>query len=477
MLRHGVSKLLLIVIGLASAQSDIAAQSNAGASDRPNVVLILMDDLGYGDIGSYGVKDARTPNLNRLAREGVRLTNAYANGPSCSPTRAGLITGQYQQRYGIEWPLGSVAGDSARGLPATGATLPTLLRKNGYATGLIGKWHLGFKPEFGPNAHGFDEFFGFLSGAVGYYTHRQNDDKPDLHENMASVEVPGYLTDEITRRAVGFVDRHSTHPFFLEVAYNAVHWPFNVPDLPPSKQHDVPTPAAAGDPRLYQRPTATVPATRADYVRMLERADEGVGLILAALERRGLSRSTLVIFTSDNGGEWLSRNAPLTNRKFTLWEGGIRVPLILRWPGQIPANRTSAQVAITMDLTASILAVTGSAIPATYKLDGLNILPSVSGRAPVVERQLFWRTQRPSEQRAVRSGRWKLLQEGRNFYLFDVAEDPGERNDLTAAHPDLVRKLNVAIDEWEKSVAMRDRESNRSSRSPQTATRRRGSAR
>jgi arylsulfatase A-like enzyme len=457
MLRRDLSKLLIIAFCVASMFSDAAAQANTRASDRPNVVLILMDDLGYGDIGSYGVKDARTPNLDRLAREGVRLTDAYANGPSCSPTRAGLISGQYQQRYGIEWPLGSVAGDSARGLPATGATLPTLLKKNGYATGLVGKWHLGWKPEFGPNAHGFDEFFGFLSGAVGYYTHRQNDDKPDLYENTKSVEVPGYLTDEITRRAVGFVDRHSTHPFFLEVAYNAVHWPFNVPDLPASARQDVPTPAAAGDPRLYQRPTAIVPATRSDYVRMLERADEGVGQILAALERRGLTRNTLVIFTSDNGGEWLSRNAPLTNRKFTLWEGGIRVPLILRWPGQLPANRTSAQVAVTMDLTASILAATGAAIPATYKLDGLDLLPTLSGRSPVVERQLFWRTQRPHEQRAIRSGRWKLLQDGRNFYLFDVSEDPGERHDLTAAHPELVRKLNAAVDEWEKDIATQRR--------------------
>ncbi len=456
MLRRVLSELLIIAICAALIFSDAPAQSNVGAGGRPNVVLILMDDLGYGDIGSYGVKDARTPNLDRLAREGVRLTNAYANGPSCSPTRAGLISGQYQQRHGIEWPLGSVAGDADRGLPVTGATLPTLLRTNGYATGLIGKWHLGFKPEFGPNAHGFDEFFGFLSGAVGYYTHRQHDGKPDLYENTTSVEVPGYLTDEITRRAVGFVERHSSHPFFLEVAYNAVHWPFNVPDLPVAAQHDVPTPAAPGDPRLYQRPTAPVPATRSDYVRMLERADEGIGRILAALERRGLARNTLVIFTSDNGGEWLSRNAPLTNRKFTLWEGGIRVPLILRWPGRIPANRTSAQVAITMDLTASILAATGSTIPATYKLDGLDILPSVSGRSPVVERQLFWRTERPQQQRAVRSGRWKLLHEGRNFHLFDVAADPGERNDLTAANPEVVRTLNAAIDEWEKNFAMRD---------------------
>src|SRR5438876_5598094 len=212
-----LNRLLTTACLFASISSGLRAQSVAPVGTRPNVVLILMDDMGYGDIGSYGVTDARTPNLDRLAREGIRLTDAYANASNCSPTRTGLITGQYQQRYGIEWPLGSVAGDSARGLPVTGASLPALLKKNGYVTGLIGKWHLGFKPEFGPNAHGFDEFFGFVSGALDYYTHRRGDGTPDLYENTTPVEVPGYLTDEFTRRAVGFIERHSAAPFFLEV--------------------------------------------------------------------------------------------------------------------------------------------------------------------------------------------------------------------------------------------------------------------
>jgi arylsulfatase A-like enzyme len=454
MVRRNLTSPLLVALLVSSTFSDVAAQASVRANARPNVVLILMDDLGYGDIGSFGVKDARTPNLDRLAREGVRLTNAYANGPTCSPTRAGFITGQYQQRHGIDWQLGAVEGDFDRGLRVTGLTLPAILRESGYATGLIGKWHIGFKPEFGPNAHGFAEFFGFLSGAVGYYTHRRSDGAPDLYENTTPVRIPGYLTDEITRRATSFVDRHANHPFFLEVAYNAVHWPFDVPGLPANAQHDAPHPVAGmGFPPLYQGPTVGAPATRRDYVRMLERADEGVGQILAALERRGLTRNTLVIFTSDNGGEWLSRNAPLSNRKSTLWEGGIRVPLILRWPGHLPDNTTSAQVAITMDLTTSILAVTGARIPVSYKPDGLDLLPTLTGKSPVVERELFWRVKLPREQRAVRSGPWKLVQDGRNFYLFDVAKDPGERDDLTAARPELVRKLNAALNAWEKEVA------------------------
>ena len=447
-----MNKLLAIVCLVASLASSLGAQIDARTKARPNVVLILMDDMGYGDIGSYGVKDARTPNLDRLAREGVRLTDAYANGANCSPTRTGLISGQYQQRWGIEWPLGSAPADSSRGLPVTGASLPVLLKKNGYATGLVGKWHLGFRQEFGPNAHGFDEFFGFMSGAVDYYTHRRGDGSADLYENTTPVEVSAYLTDEITRRAVSFVDRHSAAPFFLEVAYNAVHWPFEPPDMPQSERHAVTRPPGTSDLSLFQGPTQAIPATRADYVRMLERADEGVGKILATLDRQGLKKNTLVIFTNDNGGEWLSRNAPLSNRKSTLWEGGIRVPLILRWPGRLPANKTSAQVAITMDLTASILDATGTAVPADHKLDGINILPSLSGQSPIVERQLFWRLRPRLGQRAVRSGRWKLLQDGANFYLFDVANDPGERHDLTTQHLDLVRKLNAALDDWEKDV-------------------------
>lgn len=434
--------------------SPAIGQTATKGDSRPNVVLILMDDMGYGDIGSYGVKDAKTPNLDRLAREGIRLTDAYANASNCSPTRAGFISGRYQQRFGIEWPLGAAPGDSARGLPVSGTSLPALLKKNGYATGLIGKWHLGDKPEFGPLAHGFDEFFGLLGGAVDYYTHRRGDGRPDLYENTTPVETPAYLTDEITRRAVGFVDRHSTGPFFLEVAYNAVHWPFQPPDMPASALHRVPRPSVPGarGEGLYQGPDDAVPATRRDYVRMLERADEGMGKILAELDRRGLTKNTLVIFTNDNGGEWLSRNAPLLHRKSTLWEGGIRVPLILRWPGHLPANKSSAQVAMTMDLTASILAATGSAVPATYRPDGVNLLPSLSGESAIIERQVYWRRLRPSLQRAVRSGRWKLLEDGDNYYLFDVSTDPGERRDLTTEHLDLVRKLHAALDAWEKDV-------------------------
>jgi len=440
--------LAALVIG-ASAPAG-GQRAPAPAARAPNVVLVLMDDLGYGDLGSYGAPDVKTPNIDRLAREGVRFTDAYANGAVCTPTRAALISGRYQQRVGLEWALTLAPADRDLGLPAVGTSLPALLKANGYATGLVGKWHLGFKPEFGPMAHGFDEFYGFLSGAHDYYTSgvgAGGTGQPDLYENATPVAPAGYLTDEITRRAVHFITRHADGRFFLEVAYNAVHWPFQPPDRPPSETE------RASPRRLVQMPDDSVPATRQDYVRMLERADQGVGEILAALDRGGLASNTLVIFTNDNGGEWLSRNGPLYHRKGTLWEGGIRVPLILRWPGQLPAAKTSAQVAMTFDLTASILAATRTPLPEGYHPDGIDLLPLLRGASPVVERRLFWRINRPvRQQQAVRSGRWKLLVDGGQYLLFDLDDDPGERTDLAARHPDIVVALKGALADWQKDV-------------------------
>jgi arylsulfatase A-like enzyme len=424
----------------------------AQAQRPPNVVLVMMDDLGYGDLGSYGAPDVRTPNIDRLASEGVRLTDAYANGPVCTPTRAALISGHYPQRVGLERVLTTSPADRERGLAVRGASLPALLKTNGYATALVGKWHLGWKPEFGPMAHGFDEFYGFLSGAHSYYTDqadvfRVGGGAPDLFENTTPVAATGYLTDEITRRAVSFITRHADGPFFLEVAYNAVHWPFEPPDRPPDE-------IGRGDARpLRQMPDDSVPATREDYVRMLERADQGVGEVLAALEQRGLTNHTIVVFTNDNGGEWLSRNAPFFHRKGTLWEGGIRVPLILRWPGELPAGVISPQVAITMDITASILAAAGARRPAGYRPGGIDILPILRGEAPLLERTVFWRSAGADrQQRAVRSGHWKLLVDGGRLLLVDLSVDPGERTDLAARHPELVVRLRRLLAGWEAEV-------------------------
>ena len=424
--------LVALILALALAAAPLAAQGNPA-----NVVVVLMDDLGYGDLGSYGAPDARTPHIDRLAREGVRLTDFYANGPNCSPTRAAFITGRWQQRTGIEYPLGMLRADSTFGLRPSGTSLPALLRGGGYATGLIGKWHLGWKPEFHPLRHGFDEFWGMLGGHTDYYAHHGEFGWHDLFDGERPVQDTTYLTDAITARARGFIERHRTRPFFVEVAYNATHWPFQRPGL-------------AGDARRRANPLRD--GTRAEYVAMLERADRGVGELLATLDRLGLARNTLVVFTSDNGGEWLSRNAPLFHRKSTLWEGGIRVPAILRWPGRLPAGATSRQVGITMDLTASILAAAGVRPPAGYAPEGIDLVPLLAGRR-TVERTLYWRTSLPARpQWAVRVGRWKYLKDGAHEFVFDLARDPAEREDLVQREAARLPEMRRLVAAWERMV-------------------------
>ena len=435
--------ITLAVIALVAATIEVHTQPRS--SGPPNVVLIITDDVGYGDLGSYGAPDIRTPHIDRLAKEGVRFTDFYANGAVCTPTRAALMTGRYQQRIGLEQVLPLPPADAGRGLAATGRTLPRLLKNNGYATALLGKWHLGYRQEFGPNAHGFDYFFGFLSGAVNYFWHYGGDFKPDLYENTTPVSEPGYLTDILTRRSVEFIDGNAQRPFFLEVAYNAAHWPFQSPHHQPD--------AFPKDRSLFQAPGDATNPTRKDYAEMLERADAGVGQILAALDRHGLARNTLVIFTNDNGGEWLSRNAPLFHRKATLWEGGIRVPAIIRWPGRVPSGKTVSQVGMTMDLMPTILAATNTPIPAGARLDGIDLVPLVQNGVPSRERTLFWRMlNQARQQRAVRQGNWKLLIDGQAVMLFDLTKDLGERQDHSSQRPELVSALRERLLKWQEEV-------------------------
>ncbi|MGH7566846.1 MAG: sulfatase-like hydrolase/transferase [Gemmatimonadota bacterium] len=428
--------------------SSVGAQVSdpSDPSNRPNVIVFFMEDLGYGDLRVYGAPDVRTPSLDLLAREGVRLTDCYAAAPLCSPTRAAFMTGAYQHRVGLEAVL--TPQNDQLGLSAAEPTLPRLLKNAGYATGLVGKWHLGWKPEFHPNRHGFDEFFGFLSGSVDYYSHQNSAGVHDLYENDRPVELTTYLTDEITARAISFIERHASTPFFLEVAYNATHWPFQPPDLA------VPPAQPSG---TYEQVAEQWAAegTREDYVRMLERADEGIGRVLAALERAGLADRTLVIFTSDNGGEWLSRMDPYFNRKGTLWEGGLRVPCIMRWPGRLPAGTVSSQAAITMDLTATILAAAHVGASQARLLDGIDLTPLLAGERPQIDRTFYWLSPVPGNpEKAIRTGRWKYIAQSALFpgLLFDLQADPGERNDLAAERPDLLRELNRMHRDWERSV-------------------------
>jgi arylsulfatase A-like enzyme len=424
--------------------SSLYAAAQSADPARPNVVLIMTDDMGWADIGSYGAPDIRTPHIDSLARDGVKLTDFYSNGVLCTPTRAGLMSGRYQQRYGLEIALPNEGAPEAdRGLPASGRTLPRLLRNNGYATALVGKWHLGYKAEYSPGAHGFDYFFGLKSGYHDYYTHHSGNGKPDLWENDRPIEATGYMTDLITERAVKFIEQTAGRPFFIDVAYNAPHWPYQVPDKPSiapnNGRHVMP-----GDPTT---------SMRADYVAMVERVDRGVGEVLRALERRGVANSTIVIFTNDNGGEWLASNAPLFNRKLTVWEGGIRVPALIRWLGRIPAGKVSDQVGITMDLTASILAATGTAVPVEARLEGINLMPILEARAPEVERTLFWRTTTGNRsQKAVRRGDWKVVIDGTHTFVFNIRADISERQDLASRRQDIAQKLQPLLADWERDV-------------------------
>lgn len=434
-MRRGISVVVALVAAGVFCQSAWAQQPR-----RPNIVLMVADDLGYGDLSSYGAPDIKTPHLDRLARDGVRMTDFYANAPVCTPTRAALISGRYQQRVMLERPLGS---DVKTGLPVTAHSLPQLVKNAGYATALIGKWHLGNRPEFSPNRHGFDYFWGYLTGYIDWYTHTAGNGKPDLWENGKPVTHSGYFGHEVTRRAINFIADNASRPFFLEVAYGQPHWPYQSPHRA----------SVARDNASHVRASEVDPPTRQDYVEIVQDTDAGVGQIVAELERRGLRDNTLIIFIGDNGGEWLSRNAPLFHRKDSLWEGGIRVPAIFSWPRALPKGEVSDQVGITMDVTASILAAAEASVPASARPEGQSLLSILAKRAPKVERTLFWRnTLQNLTQRAVRQGDWKLLLDGAHEFLFNLRQDVAERTELGATHQDRVRRLRTLIETWENDV-------------------------
>lgn len=414
---------------------------------RPNVLFILADDLGYGDLSCFGRPDYRTPNLDRLAQQGVRFTNAYSASPVCTPTRCAFITGRYPARtpVGLEEPLAwkKNLGDrvNVAGLLPEHPTIASLLKKNGYETSLVGKWHLGYLPKFGPIQSGFDEFFGIMSGGVDYFTYKDAFGEADLFEDQVPVERVGYLTDLLTERAVKVISRRHTRPFYLSLHYTAPHWPWEGRgDLETSRK------LKGG----YEGFTSG--GSLATYAAMMKSLDDGIGQVMSALGRAKLEQDTLVIFTSDNGGERFSYNWPFTGRKFDLREGGIRVPAIVRWPGVIPAGRSTEQVAITMDWTATILAAAQTKPDTNYPLDGDDLLPVSKGVRPASERKLFWRHDR---QDAVRGGKWKYLNEGEREYLFDLSIDQREQADFKEQNPDVFRQLRSEFQRWQAQVLPR----------------------
>jgi len=411
---------------------------------RPNFVFILADDLGFADLGCYGGRESVSPALDRMAAGGLRFTDAYANSPVCSPTRFALMTGrwQYRLRAGADEPIASRArGSAILGLPPEHPTLASLLRDGDYATALIGKWHLGFPPAFGPLKSGYQEFFGVLAGGVDYFTHCDPAGVHDLYEGEKEVHLKGYLTDILSRRAVEFIEgrKGAKTPFLLSLHYTAPHWPWET-------RAD-----EAESARIHKAIPHLDGGSVETYRTMIRHMDEGIGEIFDALKRAGADENTLVVFTSDNGGERFSDNWPLVGGKMDLLEGGIRVPLIARWPGRVPAGRVSGQLAITMDWAATFLHAAGVAPHSDYPLDGISLLNVLQDPGSTVERELFWRM-KYRDQKAMRAGNWKYLSLEGNEFLFDLARDARERANLGRREAARLEAMRARFQEWEAGV-------------------------
>ncbi|HEY0820305.1 MAG TPA: sulfatase-like hydrolase/transferase [Rhizobacter sp.] len=414
-----------------------------------NVVFIVADDLGYADLGCYGGRPAAfgavSPEIDRLAAEGIRFTQGYANSPVCSPTRFALMTGRYQYRLrgAADEPIsGKARGNPLLGLPPEHPTLPSLLKDAGWRTALIGKWHLGYPPHFSPLRSGYETFYGPMSGGVDYFTHCGTNGAHDLFDGDEETHDPGYLTDLITQRAVAWIDRVATdeRPFFLSLHYTAPHWPWETRD----------DAAVSQDVRdhLFHLHGGNIHT----YRRMVHHMDEGIGAVMAALRRHRIDDDTLVIFTSDNGGERFSDNWPLVGGKMDLTEGGIRVPWVARWPRRIAAGRVTAQHCLTMDWSATVLDLAKVAPAPSHPLDGVSLLALLEGGAEF-ERTMHWRMKHRG-QRALREGRWKYLMVDGHEYLFDLDADERERANLATREPARLAALRDAWQCWHATMPL-----------------------
>lgn len=414
---------------------------------RPNLIFIMADDLGYADLGCYGGRAPVSPHLDRMASEGLRFTQGYANSPVCSPTRFALISGrwQYRLRGAAEEPL---TGAKARqrpdlGMPPEHPTFASLLQSAGWRTALIGKWHLGYPPAFGPERSGYDEHFGPYSGGVDYFNHQTMKGRHDLWENGQPRHDPGrYLTDLLSERAVDFVTRcaQKDQPFLLSLHYTAPHWPWET-------REDAAVADTLGGEIQHARGGSIH-----TYRRMIHHMDEGIGQLLACLDAHGLAQDTLVVFTSDNGGERFSDNWPLIGGKMDLTEGGIRVPYIVRWPGVVPAGSTSDETVITMDWSRTFLDAAGVPQAQGYPMDGVSLMPLLRDPAQTrLERPLFWRM-KYRDQHAMRQGAWKYLRIEGLEYLFDLSRDERERANRAVDEPARLSQMRQAYADWYASL-------------------------
>lgn len=415
---------------------------------RPNFIFIVADDLGFADLGCYGGRPAKfgqvSPVLDALAAQGLKFTQGYSNSPVCSPTRFALMTGRYQYRLrgAAEEPINSKSkGSATLGLPPEHPTLPSLLKGAGYRTALIGKWHLGYPPHFSPIQSGYEEFFGPMSGGVDYFTHCSNNGTHDLYIGEEEQQVDGYLTDLISNKAVDWIDRIATGdaPFFLSLHYTAPHWPWETRD---DKQL-----ADEVKDNLFHLHGGNIHT----YHRMIHHMDEGIGWVMDALRRHGKERDTLVVFTSDNGGERFSDNWPLVGGKMDLTEGGIRVPWIAHWPDAIAPGGVTEQQCMTMDWSATMLDAAGVKADAAHPLDGVSLLSMLRDPAKAFRRPLHWRMNHRG-QRAMRDGNWKYLRVDGHDYLFDIPSDERERANKAQREPQRLAQMREAWEAWNATM-------------------------
>ncbi len=442
-MKTDLRKTLLALLVLMSAA--LTADAQRAAAQKPNILVIVADDLGYADIGVQGCQDVPTPNIDSLAKNGVRFTNGYVSGPYCSPTRAGLMTGRYQQRYGHEFNPGSAGNaDPEFGLPLTETTLPDRLKSLGYATGMVGKWHLGFEPKFHPMKRGFGEYFGFLGGAHSYVDN--GDNRNQILRGAEPVKEISYLTDMFGDEAVAFVERHKARPWFLYLTFNADHTPMHATEKYLARFAEIKDPL------------------RQKFAAMHSALDDNIGRVLETLRKHKLEENTLIVFVSDNGGPTRansSRNTPLRGFKAQTWEGGVRVPFLMQWKGKLPSGKVYEQPVIQLDILPTALAAAGVDAKAEWKLDGVNLTPFLTGQKKGAPHEaLLWRF---GAQMAIRMGDWKLVKApgaGAEFaerseratvagaHLYNLRNDVGEQTNLADKEPEKVKQLAAFWEKW-----------------------------
>ncbi|MCG3160699.1 MAG: Arylsulfatase [Acidobacteria bacterium] len=446
-----ILKLLLLTALIAGMIAPaVPRPQSAQAARKPNVVFILGDDLGYCDVSLYGLHEIPTPNIDSIAAAGVKFTNGYASAPVCSPSRAGLITGRNQQRFGFEFnagPLTRALAEPEIGLPTSEITLAELMKKAGYATGMVGKWHLGMHEKFHPLNRGFDEFFGFLFGANMYIDPDQPGVKsidPEgtgvkirtarnpIVRGHTVVEEKEYLTDAFAREATAYIERHRNEPFFLYAPFNAPHTPLQ---------------ATA---KYYDRFPNIKDERHRIYAAMVSALDDAVGAILKKLRETGLEKNTLVVFISDNGCATYTKacsNDPLRLGKLTPFDGGSRVPFTMKLPGRIKAGMVYERPASSLDLFPTALALAGGKLPTDRAYDGVDLMPYLSGKKKAAPHDvLCWRN---GENGGVRKGNWKLLKGGDHYWLYDLSKDIGEEQNLADKYPAIVEQLKKELADWE----------------------------